>query len=73
MPVLEKKSRGEGHHKHIKKEEEVEKAIKKETDKAVLVENDKKKDVWLPKSKIKIEEGKVTEIADWLKEKHDIS
>ena len=51
----------------------MEKAIKKETDKAVLVENDKKKDVWLPKSKIKIEEGKVTEIADWLKEKHDIS
>jgi len=51
----------------------MEKAIKKETDKAVLVENDKKKDVWLPKSNIKIKEGKVTEIADWLKEKHDIS
>lgn len=51
----------------------MEKEIKKETDKAVLVENDKKEDVWLPKSEIKIEDSKVTEIADWLKEKHDIS
>jgi len=50
----------------------MEKAIKKETDKAVLVENEKKEEVWLPKSQVKIENGKVTEIPDWLKEKHNI-
>jgi len=51
----------------------MEKEILKETDKAVLVANDKKEEVWLPKSQVKIEEGKIIEIPDWLKEKHDIS
>jgi len=51
----------------------MEKEILKETDKAVLINNDKKKEVWLPKSKVKIEEGKVIEIPEWLKEKHEIS
>lgn len=39
--------------------------IKHETEKAVLVENLKGKDVWLPKSQCDVE-GKYIQLPDWL-------
>jgi len=44
--------------------------IKRETEKAILIEYSGK-DVWLPKSQIKMQDGAIL-IAAWLADKHNI-
>jgi len=50
----------------------VDKKVLKETDKAVLIKNEANEEVWLPKSQVKVEDGKVVEIPDWLKKQENI-